>query len=834
MKRFILPLLLLLLISPVFSQNILSISGTVTDNITSQPIANHAVYISSDSTGGFVYYNTVYTNSNGYYNDSILLNPATDSGFMYISTYDCNNSYVSYPRSFGPSNMNLVQNFQICSGTSCQADFTYANTQPLTLQFSDISTGTTGPWLWQFGDGTSSSQQNPSHTFGAGGYYPVSLTIGDSATSCWDMTSQTVYVTDSTGNGCVAGFEAYPDSTGGYTVYFYDQSLGNILYWSWNFDDPASGMNNTSTIQNPTHTFSEAGTYLVCLTIQGVDSTCYDTYCMPVTVGNTPAECEADFYYFSDSNAVTNTYYFVDISSGNVNSWYWDFGDGTTSTEQNPTHLFTSPGFYTVCLTVQGVDSLCFDTYCDILNVGGGGGCQAQFTYFPDSNASASLIHFMDLSYGDITSWLWDFGDSTPVSTLQNPSHMFPEEGTYYVCLTITGNNSGAICQSTWCEEVTVGTGSGCASYFSHQNNGLSISFTGHMVNGQPATYLWDFGDGQSGQGQSILHQYASAGIYFVSLTTATQNPTGCTYSTAQSITVGDSTQWNQIYGQVFAGNFPLEYGMVMIFSLDTTANFLPFIDISMVDSSGIYYFPMVPLGQYMIYAIPFIPTGYLPTYYGDVLSWEAATVVSLGQANNPYNINLIEAFTFNTGGGGINGQINTTGIKGGLVDKITMLLMNESGETISFNQVDNEGAFDFSDLDYGIYYLKAEMVGCESDYIKVELTMENPIADVVMTLSGNNILGVNENTSTMEAGVVYPNPVSNIARISVKMSEGSQVTIELYNLSGQRVYQSVENLAHGSTEISVPVSQLRDGFYSLRIYTNSGMDLTRKLLKSR
>jgi len=834
MKRFILPLLLFLVTFSVVSQNNIFLEGTVTDSATGQPIVNQAVYINSDSSGGFVYNSTVYTNSIGWYQDSIPLTLGVDTGLINVTTYDCNQMSMSYNLIFGPSNMNLIQDFLICynAPSPCQANFNYYDAGVLTIQFTDLSTGTTGPWAWSFGDGTSSTLQYPTHTFSQEGYYPVSLTIGDSST-CLDMITQTVHVIDSTGGGCEASFEAYPDSTGGLTVYFYDQSLGNILYWSWNFDDPASGMNNVSTIQNPVHIYTQAGTYLVCLSIQGVDSSCYDTYCMPVTVGNTPGGCDADFYYFPDSTGTTNTYYFIDQSSGNINSWYWEFGDGTTSSSQNPTHSFTTPGFYTVCLTVQGVDTLCFDTYCDILNVGGGAGCQAQFTYYPDSTATNNLIHFMDLSVGDITSWLWDFGDSTPVSTLQNPSHIYPQSGTYYVCLTVTGNNSGAICQSTWCAEVSVGTGSDCANYFTFQKNGLAVSFTGHMVNGQPATYNWDFGDGQSGQGQSAIHNYQASGIYFVSLTTVTTDPTACTFSTAQSITVGDSTQWNQIYGQVFAGNFPLETGMVMIFSLDTSSSaFVPFIDISMIDSSGIYYFSMVPLGEYLIYAIPFTPTGYLPTYYGDVLYWETATVVTLGQANNPYNINLIEAYNFNTGNGGINGQINS-GLRGDFVDKITMLLMNETGEGISYSQVDPEGVFNFSDLDYGIYYLKAEMAGCESDIIKVTITAGNPVVDVVLTLSGNHILGVKENKQTMEAGVVYPNPVRDQAQISINLAEGTQVHVELFNLTGQMVYQRSENLNAGTTTIAIPTNQLKNGLYSLRIYTNSGLNLTRKLLKS-
>jgi len=827
MKRFLLPLLFLVLTFTSISQPAVTLSGTVTDITSGLPIPGQAVQISSDSSGGYIYFNIVYTNTSGFYLDTIPINGIL-SGAFYVTTIDCQNYPVTYTLQYGPGNMALIQDFQICSGTPCQAAFSYANTAPLSVQFTDMSTGTTGPWLWQFGDGTSSSQQHPLHTFGAAGYYTVSLTIGDSLT-CWDMTSQLIHVFDSTGGGCQASFVAYPNAPAGLTLSFYDQSLGNITSWSWSFGD-----GQYSAVQNPVHTYAQAGTYNACLTIQGVDSTCYDTYCLILTVGNDPGACQADFYYYPDTSGVTITYQFVDQSAGNINSWYWTFGDGQFSTLQNPSHTFSQAGFYTVCLTIQGPDSLCYDTYCETVNVGGSGGCQAQFTYYPDSLQNVRLIHFVDLSSGDITSWFWDFGDST-YSQEQNPSHMFPEEGTYYVCLTITGNNNGVICSSTWCQDVIIGNNTNCASYFTFQKNGLTVSFTGHMVDPQPATYLWDFGDGQSGQGESVIHTYPASGIYFVSLTTTTtQNPaTACTYTTAQSITVGDSTQWNQVYGQVFAGNFPMQLGMVMIFSLDTSANFVPFIDISETDSSGIYYFPMVPLGEYLIYAIPFLPTGYMPTYYGDVLDWESATIVALGQVNNPYNINLIEAYAFNSGNGGINGQINTTGLKSTIVDKITMLLMNEAGQAIRFNQVDTEGQFDFTGLDYGIYYLKAEIAGCQSDYVKVELTMENPVADVVMTFNGNHILGVNENSPTLEAGVVYPNPVNDFAQITVKVTEGTQGYVELFNLSGQRVYQRTEYLTTGPATIAIPFGQLKDGLYTLRIYTDSGLNLTRKVLKT-
>jgi len=378
-----------------------------------------------------------------------------------------------------------------------------------------------------------------------------------------------------------------------------------------------------------------------------------------------------------------------------------------------------------------------------------------------------------------------------------------------------------------------VGSTIDCPNYFTYQQNALQVSFSGHMVNGQPATYYWNFGDGNSGQGQNAIHQYQSNGIYYITLTTITADSL-CSSTSSQSITVGDSTQWNQVYGQVFAGSFPLESGLVMIFSLDTTsATYVPFIDVSMIDSSGIYYFPMVPQGEFLIYAIPFVPTGYLPTYYGDVIDWLNATVVTLGTASNPYNINLVDAMNFNTGGGNINGQINT-GLKSDLLDKMTMILFNEQGEGIWFDQVDLNGKFDFADLGWGTYYLKVELAGCTSDLIQVTISADEPIAEVTMTFSGTEILGLLSQAPSMVGGTVYPNPVRDQANIPVTLEKSGQVTASVINLTGQTVFTENLMLDAGTHTLVLRLDHLKNGMYTLLISTANGPEIARKLMISR
>jgi PKD repeat protein len=738
---------------PAIAQMTLTVYGTITDLNGGSPVVNHAVNIFADSSNGFIYFNTVYTNSNGFYADTILVPPAILTGTIIITTYDCNNLPLSGSFTFGSGTSGFQQNFQICTTPSnCYANFSYQYISPLTVQFFDLSIGGNGSWYWEFGDGTFTQAQNPVHTYSIAGLYEVTLTIGDPAAPCYDSMTQYIRVGDTINSGCVADFYSVPDSTNPQNILFFNTSIsnGNVLTYSWNFGDPLSGSNNTSNLENPSHLFSALGTYDVCLTIQGTDSLCYDMTCETITIGNT-------------------------------------------------------------------------------------GGCQAQYTYYPDSTPAggANGIQFIDLSSGNISSWYWDFGDGT-YSTEQNPFHIYQQYGTYYVCLTIQAPMNGVMCTSTWCMNVTVGNAIGCVSYFTFTQNLLDVTFTGHMVNGQAAIYSWDFGDGLLGQGEQVTHSYAAAGIYFVTLATVTTDSTGCLYSSGQSIAVGDSTQFNQIYGQVFAGNFPVTAGFVMIFSLDTNINYLPYFDIDIIDSSGVYIFPYVPQGNFLVYAIPLDATGYLPTYYGDVLNWEDATIISLGDPNNPYDIHLIPAINFPSGSGGINGQINTGGLKAGMTDRIMMMVMDESGNTLSFDRVSDEGTFGFASMAYGTYYLHAELAGVTSDLIRIDLTESNPIVNVILTFNGNKILGTHEGKELVDAWIVYPNPFRDQININITIKEDTEINIEVFTLTGQVVASTLTKAITGGNNLILPTSSLPAGIYTIRIFSPAGIHLTKKLVKTR
>ncbi|PLW95112.1 MAG: hypothetical protein C0592_00800, partial [Marinilabiliales bacterium] len=225
------------------------------------------------------------------------------------------------------------------------ADFT-DSTNNLFVSFTNLSTSDdVFPfYLWDFGDGNTSTQTNPTHTYASPGVYTVCLTISDSCGT--DSSCATVTVT------CLSPNAAFSAGINNLSVNFTDMSSNSPSSWMWDFGD-----GNTSIMQHPTHTYAAAGTYTVCLLVS--NSCGMDTVCSPVTV----APCTPPVAAFFDSTYnLTAAFYNLSTSSYGSPFYFWDFGDGNTSTQQDPMHTYAASGTYTVCLIVTdscGSDSTC-------------------------------------------------------------------------------------------------------------------------------------------------------------------------------------------------------------------------------------------------------------------------------------------------------------------------------------------------------------------------------------------------------------------------------------------------------------------------------------------
>jgi hypothetical protein len=284
----------------------------------------------------------------------------------------------------------------------------------------------------------------------------------------------------------------------------------------------------------------------------------------------------------------------------------------------------------------------------------------------------------------------------------------------------------------------------------------------------------------------------------------------------------------------VLADGDTIGTGVVSLFSVDTIPPYVPYIAVSLLDSSGTYHFYGVPDGDYYIHAIPIGVPGYLPTFYGDVIFWEDATVVHLGNAVNPYNINLVHMFPFVSGGGGINGQISYAGLKSTLLDKVTMLLMNSEGKAVSFGPVSGSGEFGFAGLAYGTWYLKGELAGVTSDLVRVDITAANPNPSVTMTFTGASILGIGSQPALVNSWAVFPNPVSDRLTVSIDLKQKTDARVQIFNLAGQAVKSMAEILVAGTNTVVIATDGLPAGIYTLRITSPEGINLNAKVVKTK
>lgn len=178
---------------------------------------------------------------------------------------------------------------------------------------------------------------------------------------CYSQKCDTISV-NTVLNNCFSNGFLQLDSANVFT--FIPTPYNSFFNYSWNFGD-----GNTSTSTFPTHTFGSAGTYNVCMTINDPTSNCADTtICQSYTVNPSAFSgmCNANFSWFIDS-LQNNQLNLFNTSSGTITDYYWDFGDGNSSTQAYPVHNYPTNGPYYVCLTVSDSVSGCSSIYCDTI-----------------------------------------------------------------------------------------------------------------------------------------------------------------------------------------------------------------------------------------------------------------------------------------------------------------------------------------------------------------------------------------------------------------------------------------------------------------------------------
>jgi len=283
----------------------------------------------------------------------------------------------------------------------------------------------------------------------------------------------------------------------------------NTYTYSW---VPAVGATFSSTsISNPTVTFSANGTYYLCciVTYNG----CSTTICDSISI-NQALGCNASYSYSSSGNTVA--FGGIMTGSNSATTYSWIFGDGNTGIGQSTVHTY-APGTYTACLIASNVNPSCTDTFCSTITIAGGAtACNAAFT---DSNlASTNSVYFINQSTASSSSFFnyWSFGDGN-TSTSFNPLHTYANPGTYMVCLYMQDSSSVGICYDSTCQTIVVaGSTSSCNAAMTYTSSGC----LGVFVNTSAAGYtnaVWYFGDGTSATNlnQTVSHNYTGTAVYY-------------------------------------------------------------------------------------------------------------------------------------------------------------------------------------------------------------------------------------------------------------------------------------------------------------------------------
>lgn len=389
---------------------------------------------------------------------------------------------------------------------------------PATIQFTDQTSvpaggGNITGWLWNFGDGGTSTLQNPTHQYTTAGFFTVSLQVTTS-TGCQSFKSIGRYIRII--NGIDADFTFLQPSTcqPPFTISFQDQSSGpGNLSYLWNFGNGAP----PSTLPNPTAIYSTPGTYSVQLSVQS-DLGCNGTITKNIIVAGKTTD-----FIAPSSICLGQSVTFQNNSSPAPVSSSWDFGDGTTSSQINPVKTYLAGGSFQVTLINNYGNCVDSITKTVLVNT------QPDVNFKANDSTSCKTpftVQFSDLSPSAST-WLWEFGDGG-TSTLRNPSHTYTSPGSYSVTLTITlpGGCSNTITKYQYIK-ISPTTVS-----ISNAPNGGCIPFTFQPVASIQSvdsviSYSWNLGEpGGIYNTPSPVHTYTTAGNYNLQLTITTQN--GC------------------------------------------------------------------------------------------------------------------------------------------------------------------------------------------------------------------------------------------------------------------------------------------------------------------
>jgi len=413
-----------------------------------------------------------------------------------------------------------VQKQEICVGES----ILFNN---LSIQGNDPIVSTN----WSFGDGTISSEVNPSHAYTFAGSFTVTLTVRDAQNNADDEVKINLIVVN---ENPVPDFEV---SLSGcnlpLSASFTNLTVEPALEYTWDF-----GNGSSSSTSSPTPIlYSTANTFEIKLSVTNPITTCQATKTQNLVIGNYEAKMD-------ESNlkvCVGNAFQLSDLSPLGTNSWSWQFEGAqlTTSTQQHPSIIFESAGIKNVSLTAQNTILGCSSSITKQILVS-----DVSFQLMPSVGCLPLSVGFTNTSLCEVgTIYSWDLSNGNQYNGFTPPNQLFQNYDTFPIKLTVV---SGSVCagksiqDTIFTRPILIGfevndTTGGCAP--------LALNFTDTTQVPNPSydpivSWNWNFGDGTSSTQQHPSHTF-EAGVFDVQLTVTTNSGCTATYLADNYIKVG-------------------------------------------------------------------------------------------------------------------------------------------------------------------------------------------------------------------------------------------------------------------------------------------------------
>ena len=660
-----------------------------------------------------------------------------------------------------------------------------------------------------------------------------------------------------------AGFESnaqcptpsfnYTVSPGGvvsFSNYGIYDSLGVGSNVIWNFGD---GDTSHSVSYNLTHTYATSGTYTVSLEIIMPGTSCDNTVSQTLTLRlcDGLAQVQSSQIGFGDYQFL-GTY----LSNFPGTSVLWDFGDGSQSTTLAPVHQYATTGSYNICLTATDATLGCADTSCK----------NGSFPYHVNVSLCNFLVNVYDtvISYNPVDmqfstspvvagyNYQWNFGDGGTGSGT-TVTHTYTSSGVYVKSLTISDAMTG--CSETFNESLNINL-CGLNAYIGNSGNGLTQTFYSNVYDSLPVTitnYVWSFPGAtpSSGTGASVSGvTYPAPGTYTACAYFTTNS--GCIDTVCQPLTVTPPSY--SISGSVTkSGGGSGFLGTVYLIKQDSVGH-LALVDsfVSNYDSIPTFYYTFYNLSPDTFYVKAALGTldadyaGYLPTYFGDVLTWGAANIVPITN-NSPGGIDINLVAGSNTGGPGFVGGYVSQGAGlviggngggngrsvGDALQGVQINLLTTSGSAVAYTYTDINGHYSFAHLALGSYKIYVEQLNKIPSPLDFTLTAQNPVDSAAnMSVNSTTTTGVND-INSLQINEVYPNPVSSIVQLKLSAKQATDASLKMIDVLGRVALEQKLKLNIGENTAAVNMEQLTAGVYQMTIQTDAGQ-ITYKLVKTK